>query len=146
MLFSSICDSVSFGWPLTVTRPFWVGCLNCLWLPSYATRYHPSFCSILKTSVTFVTSHIKSNFVPQRYMIIYQCAIMLYKFISKYGNSIMSKSSFVVGAAGLEPALLAKARLTRQRSRMSNNINVLPCIPVLIPIQGYTPILRRRSP
>ena len=35
---------------------------------------------------------------------------MLYKFISKYGNSIMSKSSFVVGVAGLEPALLAKAR------------------------------------
>lgn len=58
----------------------------------------------------------------------------------------MSKSSFVVGVAGLEPALLAKARLTRQRSRMSNNINVLPCIPVPIPIRGYTPILRRRSP
>lgn len=48
----------------------------------------------------------------------------------------MSKSSFVVGAAGLEPALLARAGLPRQRSRMSNNINVLSCMPFLIPYTG----------
>ena len=39
--------------PLTVTRPGFVGCLNCRWLPLVITRIHPSSSSIRITSRTF---------------------------------------------------------------------------------------------
>src|SRR6202521_1165303 len=34
----------------TVTLPFFVGCLNCLWLPTWLTSYQPSSCNRLITS------------------------------------------------------------------------------------------------
>src|ERR1700693_2494354 len=34
----------------TVTLPFFVGCLNCLWLPTWLTSYQPSSCNRLMTS------------------------------------------------------------------------------------------------
>src|SRR5579859_1406395 len=45
----------SDGFPATVTRPDFVGCLNWRWLPRVATRYQPS-CSInLIASLTFMS-------------------------------------------------------------------------------------------
>lgn len=49
----------------------------------------------------------------------------------------MSKNFFVAEAAGLEPALLARVRFTRQRSRMSNNITVLWVCPSRYHTPGY---------
>ena len=46
----------SLGFPATVTRPPFVGCLNCLWLPRVATSIHPSSLSIRSTSLTFIGS------------------------------------------------------------------------------------------
>src|SRR5579864_6782115 len=47
----------------TVTRPFFVACLNCLWLPTCFTSYQPCFCSSLIKSLLFTTnpSFDKSN-------------------------------------------------------------------------------------
>ena len=44
----------SLGFPATVTRPGFEGCLNCLWLPRVATRVHPSSLSIRSISLTFI--------------------------------------------------------------------------------------------
>src|SRR5436190_8682748 len=41
------------SWPLTVTRPSLVGCLNWRWLPLVTTSVQPSSCSIRITSRTF---------------------------------------------------------------------------------------------
>ncbi len=41
------------GWPLTVTRPGLVGCLNWRWLPFVTTRTHPSCTRRRITSRTF---------------------------------------------------------------------------------------------
>src|SRR5216684_6028171 len=43
----------SLGFPATVTRPGLFGCLNWRWLPRVATRYHPSWFNIRRTSLTF---------------------------------------------------------------------------------------------
>src|SRR6184192_2504117 len=38
----------------TVVRPCFVGCWNCLWLPTWLTWYQPSFSSSLITSRLFI--------------------------------------------------------------------------------------------
>ena len=43
----------SLGFPATVTRPGFVVCLNCRWLPLVATRYQPSSLNRASTSATF---------------------------------------------------------------------------------------------
>jgi hypothetical protein len=40
-------------WPLTVTRPDFVGCLNCRWLPRVTTSTQPCCSSRRMTSRTF---------------------------------------------------------------------------------------------
>lgn len=42
----------SLCWPLTVTLPFFVGCLNWRWSPAVLTRYQSSSSSSLMTSFT----------------------------------------------------------------------------------------------
>jgi len=48
--FASSCPRL----PAMVTRPFFTGCLNCLWLPFVETRYHPSLWIRLMASLTFI--------------------------------------------------------------------------------------------
>lgn len=52
MQFKINWSSVADGFSFTVTLPFLVGCLNCLWLPLWSARYQPSASSILITSET----------------------------------------------------------------------------------------------
>ncbi len=42
-------------WQETVTKPFLVGCLNCLWLPFCLTWYHPSSFDIRIISRIFMS-------------------------------------------------------------------------------------------
>jgi hypothetical protein len=44
----------SLGFPATVTRPGFDGCLNCRWLPRVTTKRHPSDSNILIASRTFI--------------------------------------------------------------------------------------------
>src|ERR1039457_2706691 len=52
------CFSMLFSVPIGISRfgcgtvvlPFFVGCLNCLWLPTCLTSYQPSFSKSLITS------------------------------------------------------------------------------------------------
>src|SRR5688572_8547588 len=55
ILFSVPGARSSLGCPATVTRPGFVGCLNCMWLPRVATSNHPSSRSSRKTSRNFIT-------------------------------------------------------------------------------------------
>ena len=52
ILFSKNWSNVSLGLPLTVTLPFFVGCLNCRWSPLVYISIQPSALSILITSFT----------------------------------------------------------------------------------------------
>ena len=55
MLFSVPGARSSFGCPATVTRPGFVGCLYCRWLPFWATMIQPSSSIIRRTSRTVTT-------------------------------------------------------------------------------------------
>jgi hypothetical protein len=54
MLFWVPGASSSLGFPETVTRPGFDGCLNWRWLPLVVARYQPSAFSLASTSETFI--------------------------------------------------------------------------------------------
>jgi len=66
MLLSISWSNVADNLSLTVTLPFLVGCLNCLWLPFCAIKIHPSAFNINRISLTLYL------FILQRYKILYQ--------------------------------------------------------------------------
>jgi hypothetical protein len=51
MLFNVPGGTSADGWPATVTRPCFAGCVNWRWDPSTATSRHPSSCSNRSTSL-----------------------------------------------------------------------------------------------
>jgi len=66
MLFSVPGARSSLGFPATVTRPFFVGCLNCRWLPLVAAKYQPSFCKSRITSRTLAAKIISLQSRPAK--------------------------------------------------------------------------------
>ena len=55
MLFSVPLGTSLPGFPATVTLPRLTGCLYCRWLPSCTNNRHPSFSSMVITSLNFMT-------------------------------------------------------------------------------------------